>query len=126
MTTNGLEQFAGQQFLNLETYRKNGQAMPTPVWFAEDNGVLYFRTVNGAGKVKRITNNPQVRVMPCQSQGEPLGTWVDADAQVITGAEADRALALLNTKYEIPMKTMQFPPEVATRGFAVIAVKLRA
>ena len=88
--------------------------------------MLYFRTVNGAGKMKRIINNSHVRVMPCQSQGESLGSWVDADAQVVTGAEADSAMVLLNAKYEIPMKSMQFPPEVLARGFAVIAIKLRA
>jgi hypothetical protein len=59
---NGLAQFAGQQYLNLETYRKTGQAMPTPVWFLEDNGTLYVRTVANSGQVKRIRNNSRVRV----------------------------------------------------------------
>ena len=122
---NAMVQFEQQQFLNLETYRKSGQAMPTPVWFAEDNGILYIRTINGAGKLKRVSNNAHVRVMPCQSQGEPLGVWVDADAHIVTGEEAERALQLLRTKYEIPMKTMQLPSEILVRGFAVIAVKLR-
>jgi hypothetical protein len=49
-----LEQFAKQHYLNLETYRKGGQAMRPPVWFVEDGGVLYLRTVKNAGKVNSI------------------------------------------------------------------------
>ena len=65
-----LAQFADQQYLNLETYRKDGRAVRTPVWFAEDEGgVLYLRTVKDAGKVKRIRRQARVRVAPCDMAG---------------------------------------------------------
>jgi hypothetical protein len=35
MSNDDLAQFADQKYLDLETYRKNGKAVVTPVWFAE-------------------------------------------------------------------------------------------
>ena len=51
---NHFEQFKDKKYLNLETYRKNGQVMPTPVWFVQDGEVFYVRTGANSGKVKRI------------------------------------------------------------------------
>ncbi len=48
--------FDHQSYLNLETFRKNGSGVKTPVWFVEDCGVLYLRTDAASGKVKRIRN----------------------------------------------------------------------
>lgn len=39
-----LQQFENQQFLNLETFRKNGIGVKTPVWFVQDGETLYVRT----------------------------------------------------------------------------------
>jgi len=47
---NNLSQFEGKPFLNLETFRKNGQGVRTPVWFTQDGGMFYVRTVAGSGK----------------------------------------------------------------------------
>ncbi len=88
-----IDQFSNHKFINIETYRKTGQAMPTPVWFVEHDGKLYLRTINNAGKVKRIRNNPKVRVMPCGQRGEPRGEWVDATARV----QSDDEDRLVNT-----------------------------
>jgi len=32
---NSLEQFSKMKYLNLETFRKSGQGMQTPVWFVQ-------------------------------------------------------------------------------------------
>ena len=64
-----LGQFVRQEYLNLETFRKNGEGVKTPVWFVEDNGKLYVRTVADSAKVKRLRRNAQVRVTPCQADG---------------------------------------------------------
>jgi hypothetical protein len=61
--------FNGQQFLNLETRRKSGVKVQSPVWFVEDDGVLYIRTQSNSGKVKRIRNNARVRVAACDARG---------------------------------------------------------
>ena len=37
----GLDQFANQNYLSLETFKKNGDGVKTPVWFVLDRGVFY-------------------------------------------------------------------------------------
>ena len=40
--------------------RIDGTPVQTPVWFAEEHGVLYVYTLANAGKVKRIGRNPRI------------------------------------------------------------------
>jgi uncharacterized protein len=98
--------FAGRKYLNLETLRKNGQPVRTPVWFAADDSApdeasrpLFVYTIGASGKVKRIRNNPSVRIAPCTARGGLLGEWVRARARIESGAEAERGMRLLNRKY---------------------------
>ena len=95
-----LKQFQNQAFLNLETFRKDGTGVKTPVWFVQDGDLLYVRTVANSWKVKRVRNNPQVNVVPCKAQGEPLGEWVPAQARRIEDAAREAEInQLLNKKY---------------------------
>lgn len=75
-----LKQFDKQQYLTIETFRKNGEGVKTPVWFAQDGETLHVWTGSGSGKVKRIRNSGAVRVAPSTAAGEPLGEWVNAQA----------------------------------------------
>ncbi len=76
----GLEQFENQEFLSIETFRKSGVGVKTPVWFAQEGDVLYMRTGSTSGKVKRIRNNQRVNIAPCTRMGEVTGEWVAAQA----------------------------------------------
>ncbi len=103
----GFETFAGHKYLNLETFKKSGEGVKTPVWFAADpsarldssDAKLYAYTIGVSGKVKRIRNNARVRIAPCTASGKLLGDWVDARAEIVTGEEAVRGMDLLNNKY---------------------------
>jgi PPOX class probable F420-dependent enzyme len=95
-----LAQFANQKYLNLETFRKNGQSLKTPVWFVQEGEKLYVRTIANSGKVKRLRNHGRVNIMPCGQEGEPLGTWVPAQARETTEAAlAAHVRELLVAKY---------------------------
>ena len=100
-----LAQYAGQKYLNLETFRKSGEGIKTPVWFVEQDGVLYVRTIADSGKVKRIRNNSRVRIVPCRSRGEPLGEWAEARAELVDADKAEEVNNLLKRKYGL-MKSM--------------------
>src|SRR5262249_43838803 len=109
MSSDKLAQFAGQKYLNLESYRKNRQAVRTPLWFAEGDGVLYFYTEADSYKVARIRNNPRVRVAACDMRGDVSkagGEWVDAIAHPLDGDEARHADELLNRKYGLLKRTL--------------------
>jgi uncharacterized protein len=99
MSPNGLTQFAHQKYLNLETSRKTGVPVATPVWFAEEHGAFYIYSLAHAGKVKRIRNNPKVRIVPCDVRGHPTGDWVDATARILDEAGAARGHQLLHQQY---------------------------
>lgn len=74
--------FQNQQYLNLETFRKNGQGIKTPVWFAQEGNALYIWTQADSGKAKRIRREApvSVNIAPCKPDGSLLGEWVPAQA----------------------------------------------
>ena len=96
---NQLEQFLDQKYINLETYKKDGTPIRTPVWFMIDNDIVYVVTREKTGKVKRLRNNQDVRIVPCSFKGEPKNDWVNGRAQKITGADAEKAMKLRKKKY---------------------------
>ena len=94
-----LDQFSNQKHINLETYKKNDQAVQTPVWFVIQNDLIYVITKESTGKVKRIKNNPSVRVVPSDMKGKPTGSWVSGKATVVNDEEAEKAIKLRKKKY---------------------------
>jgi len=94
-----LAQFTGKKYLNLESYRKNGAAVRTPLWFAEEEGVLYVYSLADSGKVKRLRNDPRVRVVTSDLRGTPKGEWVEARAEILDAEGAARGHRLLRRKY---------------------------
>ena len=96
---NKLDQFLDQKYINLETYKKDGTPIRTPVWFVIDNDLIYVITRNSTGKVKRLRNNHDVRITPCSFKGKPKDEWIKAKAENITGDEADKAIKLRKKKY---------------------------
>ena len=94
-----LEQFSKQKYINLETYKRDNTPVKTPVWFVIDNGLVYIITRESTGKVKRLKNNQNVRIVPCSFKGEIKNEWVNGKAQKIIGCEADRAIKLRKKKY---------------------------
>jgi PPOX class probable F420-dependent enzyme len=88
------------QYISIETYRKNGRGVRTPVWQTAEQGKLYVWTMVGSGKVKRIRNNDHVRVCRCDMSGTPLSDWVEAWARLLTGdAHLDRQRERMLDKY---------------------------
>jgi uncharacterized protein len=95
---------AGHQYINLETYRKNGQPIATPVWFTLDRDRVLVVTRSGTGKVKRLKNNQRVRVMPCGMRGEPKGGWTEGQARFTAPEDFERALQQRSKKYGFKAK----------------------
>jgi PPOX class probable F420-dependent enzyme len=94
-----LVQFSNRKYLNLVTYRRSGAAVPTPMWFVEEGGVLYVRTPAKSGKVKRLRNNPRVRVVASDGRGGPKGAWIEGRARIVDDVQAERVNRLVHRKY---------------------------
>ena len=94
-----LDQFRDRKYLNLETYRRNGKGVRTPLWFVEAGGLIYVETLSETGKVKRLRKDARVRLAPSDRHGKPEGEWVEGEAHLVGGDEARRARELLGKKY---------------------------
>ena len=96
---NNLDQFLDQKYINLETYKKDGTSIRTPVWFVIDDDLIYVITRDSTGKVKRLENNQDVQIVSCSFKGEPKNEWIKGKVEKITGKEADIAIKLRKKKY---------------------------
>ena len=120
-----LIQFNNQLYLNLETYRKNGEPMRTPVWYAKENNILFVRTIMKSGKVKRIRNNPTVKVALCEADGRTTGQWVEGHARLIADpSEAARIEKLFDAKYGDVKKGIDEQRKAQGLAYATIAVEV--
>ncbi|HEV2022802.1 MAG TPA: PPOX class F420-dependent oxidoreductase [Terriglobales bacterium] len=116
-----LAQFTNRKYLNLESYRRSGAAVRTPLWFAEEEGVLFVYSLADSGKVKRIRNDPRVRVVPSDLRGNPKGEWVEARAEILDAAGAARGHQLLRQKYWLK-RLGDFFGRLRKRKHAVMAI----
>ena len=121
-----MSHLAGEKYINLETYRKSGQGVRTPVWFVEmingDGSVLYVRTSDDTGKYKRVRNNPSVQIAPCNMRGSVKGNWVKGEARIADEEEKVKVFKMLEKKYGIIYKmTRMF---LSGKNYVVIAIRI--
>jgi len=122
MSDDRLAQFSAQRYVNLETYRKSGQGVRTPLWFIEQQGVLYMRTPAPSAKVKRIRNNPHVRIVPSDVRGNPIGEWIEGKAQLIATDDAEWVNQLVKRKYGLFKRLIDIRSRLKGTQYVVIAV----
>ena len=93
------------RYINFATWRKNGNEVRTPVWFAASNAnTLYCFSAANAGKVKRLRHSNRSRIATCDARGGNLGHWVDTRAYLVSNIqEIDQAYQLLKKKYGLQM-----------------------
>jgi PPOX class probable F420-dependent enzyme len=89
----------GPKYISLTTFRKNGQAVATPVWFGAEDEKLFVMTRSISGKYKRIGNSPRVRVAPCTIRGVVTGPDFAATARILPAEDHARARKAIKCKY---------------------------
>lgn len=94
------EQLREERFISIVSYRRTGEGVATPVWFAIDGDELVVGTFADSGKVRRIRANPDVEIAPANFRGLEKGAYLPAQARIAGPAEAERAVAALMGKYE--------------------------
>ena len=94
-----LDRLAEGKYLLVTTFRRDGRAVPTPVWVVRDGDHLVIWTVADSGKVKRIRNNPRVEIGECDFRGNPTGPSVPATARILDGDGSAHARSLIRRKY---------------------------
>jgi PPOX class probable F420-dependent enzyme len=126
MSSQRLAPFAAQRYLTLESFKRDGTPVQTPVWFVEDQGVLYVYTLANAGKVKRIRRNPRIRIAPCTMRGTVIGPWGEAEATIVDATTAAYGHALLRHKYGWMKGIGDLYSRLMHRERVVIAIRVPA
>jgi PPOX class probable F420-dependent enzyme len=101
----GFEHLRGHKYCLLVTYKRTGEAVPTPVWFGRDDAAIYVRSEAHVGKVKRIRNDPRILIAPCTLRGKPLGPPAEGRARVLSESrDEEKAEAALQANYGLGRK----------------------
>ncbi|MER7330815.1 MULTISPECIES: PPOX class F420-dependent oxidoreductase [unclassified Micromonospora] len=96
-----LDRLAAEKYILLTTFRKDGRAVPTPVWAVRDGDALAVWSAADSGKVKRIRRSGDVTVAPCDVRGRPHGAAVPAHATLCGPADTRRVRDLIKRKYRM-------------------------
>ena len=98
-----------ESYISLATFKRNGDAVETPVWFAARNGRLYVFTEADSWKVKRLRNDDRIRLAACNARGRVRGDWVDGRGRRVDDpATVDAAYDALLGKYGWQMRLTNF------------------
>lgn len=111
-----LDRLAAEKYVLLTTFRKDGRAVPTPVWAARDGADLVVFTAPDAGKVKRIRRDGTVQVAPCDVRGRPKGDAVAGQARLLDEAGARHAIGLIGKKYGLLGRLTILGGKIRRRG----------
>lgn len=108
---------ATAKYISLVTFRKTGIEVRTPVWVAPLDGKHYVFSEADAGKVKRLRNNPEVKVANCDVRGKLLGnSWLPGTAKVVSDPELlKQVYQSFNRKYGLVMRLTDFFSKLSGR-----------
>lgn len=98
-TDTTLETLGRSHYALLRSFRRDGTAVDTPIWFVLDGRSALFRTKIGP-KTRRLTNRPDVELVVCDYKGRITGdTWLSGRATVLGGEDARQANRALHRRY---------------------------
>ncbi len=83
-----------------------------------------MRTPAASAKVRRIRNNAQIRVVPSDMRGNPIGEWINGESQLIPAAEAEWVNSLVKRKYGLLKRLIDLRSRLRGTEYVVIAVRL--
>jgi uncharacterized protein len=110
---------AAQKFVSVTTYKKNGDAVATPMWVGRDGDHLFVWTPADSAKIKRVRKDPRVTLVPCGRFGKPNNDAepVAGTAEVITEPATVRRLAeVIRHKYGLEYWVVTLIERLAARG----------
>ncbi|ACZ90352.1 PPOX class F420-dependent oxidoreductase [Streptosporangium roseum] len=122
MTT--IEDLSAEQYVCLTTFRKNGTAVPTPVWAAADGDALVVWTQAESGKVKRIRGNPGVVVAACDMRGNTRGEQVEGRARELSAGETERVRRLIVKKYGLTARALILGSRLRRGRDGTVAIRI--
>lgn len=117
------------RYVNLETFRKNGTGVQTPVWVGRDGDELVIFTNGDSYKVKRLRRNQNIRIAECNVRGALKGPWHEGTARLVGDEAAKQSgLRALRQKYGWQMILADWGGRLrgSKKNWTFIAVRLGA
>ncbi|GAA4548619.1 PPOX class F420-dependent oxidoreductase [Amycolatopsis samaneae] len=104
-----LSRLAAEKYVVVTTFRRDGRAVPTPVWAAGLGGELVLWSEREAGKVKRVRAGGRVTVQACDFRGARThGAVVDGRARLLGDEDTERTRAAIARKYGLVGRVTMF------------------
>ena len=85
----------------LETRKRDGTWVATPVSLVLRGDRLFFRTYEQSGKAKRLRNFAEVHAAPCTFLGKPTGEAVSGSARLLDEGESTTTRRLLRRRHPV-------------------------
>jgi PPOX class probable F420-dependent enzyme len=101
---------AAATYVQLTTFRRTGERVATPVWFApsvDDPTLFAVITVDSTGKTKRLAHTKRVELRACDIRGrvaEGTPTYVGTARVVRNSAGVEHARRSVVAKYGLPAR----------------------
>jgi uncharacterized protein len=111
-----LEALFPGRYLSITSFKRDGTAVATPVWFVSDGRRLLSLTDLQSAKVRRIRREPRVLVASCRADGKLRTDPVPARAQVLTATPAlEQVQRLLIERYKTSYRLVMLIYRLARR-----------
>jgi len=118
-------EIAAHRYMAITTFRRNGEAVVTPVWVADlGDETVGFTTAASSGKVRRLAHTADVVVSPCSMRGVVTcgaPQW-HGTATVVTGADHARVRAAIARRYRPQLLIIDLVARLRGRGHDEVGV----
>jgi len=103
-----LDEIKSEKYISVETFKKDGTSVKTPVWFTIKDNLVYVVTRDQTGKVKRLKNNLNVKIATCNIKGKIKGKWNSGTVEILNKQETEEAVKRRDKKYGFFSKMARF------------------
>lgn len=118
-------ELGSSKYVLLTTYRRDGRAVPTPVWVVRLDDDLAVWTPVDSGKVKRIRRDPRVTVATCDLRGRDVGPAHPARAELLDREGTDRVRKLIVRRYGLVARLTQLGSRIRRGRAGTVGIRLR-
>jgi len=105
-----MAEISDEKYVALTTYKKDGSTKTVPVWIADfGDDKVGFTTSSSSYKVKRINNDPRVKLQPSDSRGNVKegSVEVTGTGEIKSGADFEHYASIVKDKYGIQYHAMK-------------------
>jgi uncharacterized protein len=96
-----VDPFRAAKAVSLTTFRRDGRAVSTAVWFYIDGDRLFTTTHASSGKVKRLAHTSAIELAVCTQSGKVTGSSFTGHARVLDANETSVVMRKKQKRYPI-------------------------